>query len=97
MAPLTEGDIYTIKDQTKIRNSNQGFKYFRLKYWDGYNWIVRFIKADDTDWIALSETRIGDMVYEGIIAKASPHEQLDAIIMEGKNEAGGGWKFRKPK
>ena len=95
MAPLTEGDIYTILDQTKIRKQNQGFHYFRLKYWDGHNWIVRFIKADDTDWIALSEGRIADMVYGNIIKKASPHEQLDALIMEGKNESGGGWK-KKP-
>jgi hypothetical protein len=92
-ALFTEGDIYTIHDQIKIRKENQGFKYFRLKYWDGHNWIVRFIKADDTDWIALTENRIADMIYDKVIERAPPEEQLDAIIMEGKNEAGG-WKFK---
>jgi hypothetical protein len=92
-APFAEGDIYTIHDQTHIRKENQGFKYFRLKYWDGHNWIVRFIKAYDTDWIALTEGRIAGMIYDRVIEKASSEEQLDAIIMEGKNEAGG-WKSR---
>ena len=92
-ARFTEGDIYAIHDQTKIRKENQGFKYFRLKYWDGHNWIVRFIKADDTDWIALTENRITDMIYDRVIEKSTPEEQLDAIIMESKNEAGG-WKSK---
>ena len=90
---LTEGDIYTIHDQTNIRKENQGFKYFRLKYWDGHNWIVRFIKTDDTDWIGLSEGRIAGMICDSVIERATADEQLDAIIMEGKNEFGG-WKSR---
>jgi hypothetical protein len=92
--PLHAGDIYTIIDQTKIRTNNQGFKYFRLKYWDGKNWIVRFIKSNDTDWIALPERRIEEMALDKVIARSPPHEQLDAIIMEEKNEAGGG-KLRR--
>jgi hypothetical protein len=91
--PLQEGDIYTILNQAKIRKDNQGFRYFRLKYWDGRNWIVRFIKSNDTDWIALSESRIMDMIYDKTIVKSPPHEQLDAIIMEEKNEKGS--KFSK--
>ncbi len=77
----------------KSGKKNQGLKYFRLKYWDGHNWIVPFIKADDTDWIALTENHITGMIHDKVIEKASPEEQLDAIIMEGKNEAGG-WKFK---
>ena len=92
-ALLIEGDIYTVQDQMRIRKENQGFKYFRLKYWDGHNWIVRFIKTDDTDWIGLSESRITGMICDNVIAKATAQEQLDAIIMEGKNEAGG-WKSK---
>jgi len=92
-ALLSEGDIYAIHDQTNIRKENQGFKYFRLKYWDGHNWIVRFIKRDDTDWIGLSKSRIMDMICDDVIEKATPAEQLDAIIMEGKNESGG-WKVK---
>ena len=83
--PLTAGDIYTIHDQDKIRRDNQGFQYFRLKYWDGRNWIVRFIKANDTDWIALPEGRILDMIMSKAISRSSPAEQLDAIIMESKH------------
>ena len=90
---LAEGDIYTIHDQTNIRKQNQGFKYFRLKYWDGHNWIVRFIKTDDTDWIGLSEGRITGMISDNVIEKATAAEQLEAIIMEGKNESGG-WKSK---
>ena len=88
---LEEGTIYTIKNQNSMREGYKRFKYFRLKYWDGHNWIIRFIKSNATDWIALPESRIFSLINNRDIEKASPHETLDAILMERKNE-GEGWK-----
>lgn len=81
-----EGEIFTILKQKGVRKENQGFRYFKLKYWDGRNWIVRFIKKGDTDWIALSEARIQEMLINNIIEIARPKDMLEAVMLEKKSE-----------
>jgi hypothetical protein len=80
--PLKEGDVYTILNQSKLRKENQGFKYFRLVRWDGKIWIIRFIKASDSDWISMTEARLFDMIQNKAIRMSTPIEKLDAIVME---------------
>ena len=82
---LKEGDVYTVLLQNHLKKAQQGFKYFRIKYWDGRDWIVRFIRPGDTDWIALDESQIFSMIDRKVIREATPHERLDAIIMELKS------------
>lgn len=79
---LKEGDTFTILDSASVRNKY--FKYFKIKYWDGKNWIVRFIDNYDTDWIALNESEIFRMLNLKAIRYSKLHEKLEAIILELK-------------
>lgn len=81
---LCEGAIYVIRNQKKIREGPMRYKYIILKYWDGLHWVVRFLKDGDTDWIALTETRLLNMISDGTIGTPDAHEKLEAIIMESK-------------
>ena len=81
-----EGDVYTILKPQFFREGPKGFKYIRLKYWDGHNWIIRFLKDKDTDWIAISEVRLAGLIDNKTVEKARPHDALDAVMIEKKFE-----------
>lgn len=76
-----EGDIYTIKKHDDYREL-KNYKYIRLQRWDGRHWIVRFIKENDTDWIALTELKLLILVNAEAIVKADYHEIFEAKVME---------------
>jgi len=81
---LSENAIYVIQNQKKIREGYLRYKYIILKYWDGLHWIVRFLKNGNTNWIALTETRLVNMIGDGTIRIPDAHERLEAMIMENK-------------
>jgi hypothetical protein len=80
-----ENTVFLILDPEVFKRSEQGYKFIRLKYWDGYHWIARFLKKDDTDWIALTENRIKELIMYRAIRFANPFERFESALWEKRN------------
>ena len=81
---IRENTIFLILDPDAFRRKDRGYKFICLKYWDGYHWIARFIKKGDTDWIALSDSRIKELIINKAIRYANPFERFESVLWEKK-------------
>lgn len=81
---LKEGKIFTIINPRLLEKRYRGFKYMRLKYWDGRSWIVTFFDKDDSDWVAMSDSKIFSMLGNRIIREPNVNEKLEIQIINIK-------------